>query len=203
MKLKLSRFLRDKVKELTAIFTLNGFSERDARAKALSEISRKVSAREIPADYPLGPDPSPGEIAADAAWMRRMIMTPINTPLEDLADYDDTALRSFLAKDFSGDVLDKLVTEFARLRDTQPAPLAPPNIVVAPATFPPVAVEPAPRRASPQVRRGTPPAKPTPPPAPQQSWPLLYVSGGSRAINLNDEFPQSLATYNWLRSQQR
>lgn len=32
---------------------------------------------------------------------------------------------------------------------------------------------------------------------------LPIVSGGSRAINLNDEFPQSLATYNWLRSQQR
>jgi hypothetical protein len=32
---------------------------------------------------------------------------------------------------------------------------------------------------------------------------LPIVGGGSRAINLNDEFPQSLATYNWLRSQQR
>jgi hypothetical protein len=201
--MKLNNFLRHKISELTSAFKFSGMSKRDAEDKAMHEVERRVLARELPSNFPLGADPSPGEIAADAAWMRRMIMTPINTPLEDLADYDDTALRSFLAKDFSGDVLDKLVTEFARLRDTQPAPLAPPNIVVAPATFPPVAVEPAPRRASPQVRRGTPPAKPTPPPAPQQSWPLLYVSGGSRAINLNDEFPQSLATYNWLRSQQR
>jgi hypothetical protein len=42
-------------------------------------------------------------------------------------------------------------------------------------------------------------------PKPTYSMPLVHThnSGGSRAINLNDEFPQSLATYNWLRSQQR
>jgi hypothetical protein len=40
---------------------------------------------------------------------------------------------------------------------------------------------------------------------PTYSMPLVHThnGGGSRAINLNDEFPQSLATYNWLRSQQR
>jgi hypothetical protein len=31
---------------------------------------------------------------------------------------------------------------------------------------------------------------------------LPIVSGGSRVIDLTDEFPQSLATYNWRRSQQ-
>jgi hypothetical protein len=191
--MKLNNFLRHKISELTTAFSFSGMSKRDAEDKAMHEVERRVLARELPSNFPLGADPSPGEIAADAAWMRRMIMEPINTPLEDLADYDDTALRAFLAKDFSGDVLDKLVTEFARLRDTQPAPLAPPNIIVAPATFPPVAVEPPPRRAvTNPARRGTPS-----PPEPL-SMPLLYTAGtGSGGVNINHEFRDSEATRNW------
>jgi hypothetical protein len=190
--MKLNNFLRYKISELTSAFKFSGMSKRDAEDKAMHEVERRVLARELPSNFSLGADPSPGEIAADAAWMRRMIMEPISTPLDDLADYDDTALRSFLAKDFSGDVLDKLVTEFARLRDTQPAPLSPPNIVVAPATFPPVAAEPPPRRAvTNPARRGT----PSPPES--QSMPLLYTAGTSGGVNINHEFRDSEATRNW------
>jgi hypothetical protein len=87
-------------------------------------------------------------------------------------------------------LLDALQTLRAKLRAAAPKP-APPDAA------PTHVVEPAPRRANPQVRRGTPPAKPTPPSAPQ-SWPLLYLVGGTRGgVNINNEFWDSSATRNW------
>jgi hypothetical protein len=101
--------------------------------------------------------------------------------------------------------MNAFVEGLKRVRDATAARLA---AAVASVTAAPLAavslngaVEPKPRRANTaEVRRGTPPAKPTPPPAPPQSWPLLYVVGGTRGgVNINSEFRDTPATETWRR----